>query len=112
MTILIGICSLPEGSDLLSKIMQTISTLLALASLLAYCGQSAIYTVEHFRSDDIENGLFALIQVLAVFATLASSVSLLSHRRSVRDFFDRIQAIFDECNYLDLRKTWKFIQIS
>lgn len=104
---LIGICSLPEESDLYLRILQIICTFSVFASLFPYVGLCALYAVEHFRLGDIENALFALFTAIGVFSTFASLISLFLRRSSVRHFFDKIQNIFDECKFCrKLEKTF------
>lgn len=94
---LIGICSLSKESSLPSRIVQMICTISIFATLVPYVALSALCAVEYFQSGDIENSLFALIQVLGVFLTFISSVSLLTQRKNLGNFFDRMQMIFDKC---------------
>lgn len=71
--------------------------ILALAILIQLDFFSVCYVVQHLRVDDVESSTFALMQVIAIFSTIASFVSLIYHRKSVGRFFDRIQSIVDHC---------------
>lgn len=96
---IIGICSLPDGSDIRARIGQIFGIILVFAGLSAYGGLSVLYVVEHLRMGDIENTIFALIQVIGVLSTFASVISLLARKKSARNFFDTLQDIFDQCWY-------------
>lgn len=92
-----GMCSLANGKDLRSKIDQLITMVLALAILIQLDLFSVCYVVQHLREDDVESSTFALMQVIAIFSTIASFVSLIYHRSSVCRYFDRIQLIVEHC---------------
>lgn len=97
---LIGVCSLREQSGWRMKIMQKLCTVSFLAGLLAYGGTSVLYAEEHLRLGNIQNSLFALIQVSAALSMFTSSISLSLRKKGLRNFFDRAQANFDECIHI------------
>lgn len=81
---------------------------LALAMLIQLDLFSVCYVVQHLREDDVESSTFALMQVIAIFSTIASFVSLIYHRNSVCRFFDRIQSIVDHCKLAKKKTQIKF----
>lgn len=101
-----GMCSLANERDVWSTIVQIFSMILALAMLIQLDLFSVCYVVQHLRMNDVESSTFAVMQVIAIFSTIASFVSLIYHRNSVCRFFDRIQSIVDHCK-LAIKKTNK-----
>lgn len=99
-----GICSLPEGSGTRMMIEQHICTIVIFATLIPCAGMSTLYAVEHFQMGDIANSLCAFIQIMGLSSTFSILVSLALQKKSVRCFFERMQAVFDKCKYISLQK--------
>lgn len=96
-SIIIGICAPSDGCDFRVKIAQIINIILILVSLMLFEWFSLNYIMQYLRVDNIENCLVALKQIIAVAATIASFISLFAQMDRVRNFFDRIQHVFDKC---------------
>lgn len=92
-----GMCPVSIDGDFCTKFGQIITTILALALLIQLDWFSLCYVVQHLKANDIESSTFAVMQVIAIFSTIASFISLIYHRKSVCRFFDRIQWIVDQC---------------
>lgn len=92
-----GMCPVPIDGDFCMKFGQIITTILALALLIQLDWFSLCFVVQHLKTNDIESSTFAVMQVIAIFSTIASFISLIYHRKSVCHFFNRIQWIVDHC---------------
>lgn len=101
---ILGMCSLPNGRDICSSVTQIITMILELVLLIQLDWFSACYVVDHLKRDDVRSSTFALMQVIAIFATIASFISLIYHRKSVCHFFDRIQSIVEQCKFREREK--------
>lgn len=95
-----GICSLPEESDFRSKLSQMSSVALVLTVMIAYQWSNVHYFVEHLLMGDIENSLFASIQVIGLLSLFTSLVSLNYKMKTVFRFFETLQNLYDECKDL------------
>lgn len=92
-----GMCSLDEGSEFWLKIGQIISVSFILLNFYSLEWFSALYIVDHYQMGDIDRNLFVLIQTIGTVPSIASFISLVYRKTSVREYFDRIQTIFDKC---------------
>lgn len=92
-----GMCPLPSGSGFCSTIGQIVTMTVAMALLVHLVFFSVCYVWQHLKMNDIEGSTFAVMQVIAVFSSIACFISLISHRKSVAHYFDRIQSIVDYC---------------
>lgn len=88
-----------DESGLLSKLRQLISIIVILLVFLSLNAFSVLYCVEHFLMGDLFNNLFAFIQVVVGVSEFGTYLSLIYRMDSVRQFFDRLQAIFNQCSY-------------
>lgn len=98
---IIGICSLSDDlhhtNNVCAKIGQILSIILVLVLLISLDTFSVCHAVVHLEMGDLENSLFALIQVIAISSTIASYISLIYEMKGVRRCFQRLQNIFDRC---------------
>lgn len=93
-----GMCSLGEKSAFWLKCAQLISVFFILINFSSLVGFSLLYIVEHYQMGDLDQNLFVVIQVIGSFPSIASFISLVYRMTSARDFLDKIQKIFDQCN--------------
>lgn len=94
-----GMCPLANGVDVWSQLGQAITMILALIILIQLDWFSVCYVWQHLKVDDIESSTFALMQVIAIFCTIASFISLIFHRKNISHFFERIQSIVEQCEF-------------
>lgn len=94
-----GMCTLADGSGFGSKVGQIITMILALIMLIQLDWFSVCYVWQHLKVDDVQSSTFALMQVIAVFCTIASFILLIYHRTSVCHFFEQIQSIVVQCKF-------------
>lgn len=94
-----GMCTLPNGSDFRIHSRQIIVMLVSLIIMVQLNLFSVFYVVEHLIGEDLRSSTFAMMQVIAIFSTIASFASLIYHKKSVRRFFERLQAIVTQCKY-------------
>lgn len=101
-----GICLLPNGSSFSLEFGQMVGAILTLVMCILTAWYSALYCLEHYQMGDIDQNLFAVIQLVATVPTIPSLFSLIYRKANFRDYFDKIQTIFDKCNC-----GWNFIQL-
>lgn len=99
---MLGMCSLADGRDFRSKLHQIAITILIMILLTLIEWSSALFCLEHYRIGDINSNLFAVIQFIGTLPAIASCISLVYRKSSVRDYFARIQSVFDQCNYTEI----------
>lgn len=98
-----AICSLPNGNASRLKVLQLAVAILILVIFILGGWYSALYCFEHYQIADMSQNLFALIQFVGSVPTIGSFISLICRRTNVRDYFDKIQTIFNKCIWkLDL----------
>lgn len=95
---IIGMCALADGSDIRLKVSQMANAAVLLILFLLVEWFSMLYCLEHYRIGDIANNLFAVIQVIGDAPTIACFISLMYQKKSVREYFERLQKIVDERN--------------
>lgn len=94
---LFGMCSLRDKNGFSLRIAQIISVFFIMMNFISLEWFSVLYLAEHYQSGDIDQNLFVLIQVIGTLPSIASFISLVYRMKSVRDYFDKIQNVFDKC---------------
>lgn len=95
-----GMCSLGEKRAFWLKCVQLLGVFSILINFSSLVGFSLLYIAEHYQMGDLDQNLFVVIQVIGSFPSIASFISLVYRMTSVRDFLDKIQKIFDQCNWV------------
>lgn len=92
-----GMCPLGDGSGFWIKIGQIFSASFFLFNFFSVELFSALFCWEHYQIGDLHQHLFAFIQFIGALPTIFSFISLIFWQNRVRDYFDKIQHISDEC---------------
>lgn len=93
----IGVCSLVDGSGIHLKIGQTTAIIMVLISYFTIQCFTGLYLVEHIKVGDFDGNLLAWKKMIGTLPTVTSFISLVYRMKSVREFFDNLQTIFDQC---------------
>lgn len=96
---IIGVCSVAEESKFVSKCAQLSCAFSIGIPFLTIVLGSGLTLFEHIQNGNFGANAFTLIEVTAPFAIFLSFISLVFQRKSIREFFDQTQRIFDQCNF-------------
>lgn len=86
---------LPDPRDHWQRIIVPIMVLITLISMEV---SAAVYAVRHIQSGDIENSLYAGLDVPGTLLMIGTYLTIMYHKEKVRQVIDDFQKIFDECN--------------
>lgn len=59
---------------------------------------ATIYMVRHLQMGDIENSLYAALDVPATLLVIGTYLTMVYNKEKVRKVLDDFQEIFDKCN--------------
>lgn len=93
----LGLCALAEESDFYSQFGQwTIACLHIFCLTLAFTA-SVLYFGVHYRDDGVQRCILAVAQIFGIIPTAVSFVYLIFQAEKIRNFYDHIQSMFDQC---------------
>lgn len=92
---LLGLCSLPEGSTVHLRMGQWCIMFLELLCFVLFFATSLLYFWEHYPP--FTHCILAVGQMIADIQVGVSFISLAFQAKRIRDFYDQIQIVFDQC---------------
>lgn len=97
---LCGICSISDEWDIRFKYVQALVNVIVTFSL-AFTLWFSIDEVQHqLKNRDIVSSLFAVLHAVPLISTIGSYLSIAYQMRKMRNIFNGMQKIFDQCNYV------------
>lgn len=94
----IGWCSLAKETKLTLKVWQIICVFFIVIPFIMVAWGSGLALLEELQMGFFGKNAFILIEVLAPSTILLSFISLVFRRKNIRDFCDKTQQIFNQCN--------------
>lgn len=79
------------------NIYHIIAPIFILISLTMMGSLAAVYSVRHFLMGDIENSLYAGLDVPATLLLIGTYSTVLYNKKKLRKVIDEFQEIFDKC---------------
>lgn len=94
---IVGLCSLSDESGFHLRIGQLAIVFLEIAGFTVTFGTSLLYFWEHYPKDGFESCILSVAQMIAAAQVGISFISLVVQAEKVRDAYDQIQELFDQC---------------
>lgn len=96
---LCGVCAPPEESDFLEKFCQVLNIVFIMINLSMTESSFIMYGLYQLKMGNIAEFLYAIVQVTSSMATHLSYVSMVFQRKHMRNVFNGLQNIFDQCKF-------------
>lgn len=96
---LCGVCAPAEQSDLSAKFCQVLNIVFIMINLSMTESSFIMYGLHQLEMGNIAEFLYAIVQVTSSMATHLSYVSMAFQRTHMRNVFNGLQKIFDQCKF-------------
>lgn len=98
-SVLCGICSpSDEGGDG-AQFRQLLMIVFFVVNLILVEISDVMYALYNLEQANIAEFLFGCLQASSVFSVLLTYISMVYQRQYMRNLFDELQSLFDQCKY-------------
>lgn len=94
----IGWCSLAKETKFTLKLCQKMCVIFIVIPFIMVAWGSGLALFEELQLGFLGKNAFILIEVLAPSTILLSFISLVFRRKNIREFCERTQQLFNQCN--------------